>query len=45
MEHTCGITQDHTVLCWGWNRDGELGKGDNANAYVPTLVSGTLRTP
>jgi len=26
--HTCGITADGTLYCWGNNRDGQVGRGD-----------------
>lgn len=39
-EHTCALTTAETVLCWGNNRDGQLGN-DTADAQgVPVTVSG-----
>jgi TPR repeat protein len=28
VAHTCAVLDDHSVKCWGINRDGELGLGD-----------------
>jgi len=38
--HTCGITQDRSTLCWGLNNFGQLGDGTQANRVAPTLVVG-----
>src|SRR5437773_2179355 len=37
--HTCGITTDGRLYCWGDNCDGELGVRDTASRSTPTLVS------
>ena len=37
--HTCAILDNGSVSCWGLNIDGQLGNGDNARSYVPTLTS------
>lgn len=29
--HTCGIRSDHSLWCWGWNHDGQLGLGDRVS--------------
>ena len=44
-EHVCGISKAHTLLCWGLNRNGQLGNGTLVNASVPTPVAGNIRTP
>jgi hypothetical protein len=36
--HTCGITQQGTLYCWGYNADGELGTGSFAHSNVPRRV-------
>jgi hypothetical protein len=38
--HTCGKASDRTGFCWGSNRFGELGNGDNPieNALVPRQI-------
>lgn len=30
--HTCGLLQDGDVLCWGWNKYGQVGNGVGGNA-------------
>lgn len=29
MRHTCGVTQDENVICWGSNTVGQLGHPDS----------------
>ncbi|MEP6707036.1 MAG: hypothetical protein ABJC05_05930 [Pyrinomonadaceae bacterium] len=36
--HTCGITADGTVYCWGSNRFGEIGDGSTENRYAPVRM-------
>jgi len=38
--HTCGITREGGVLCWGWNYSGQLGDGTKASRSVPVAVYG-----
>lgn len=38
--HTCGLTTDSMVYCWGRGFDGELGNGTLANQNVPVAVFG-----
>jgi len=40
--HTCAITLDDAVFCWGLNQFGQLGDGTTANRLAPTAVSGTI---
>jgi alpha-tubulin suppressor-like RCC1 family protein len=42
-QHTCGVTSDNRLFCWGWNADGELGDGTTTDRLVPVPVGGTLR--
>ena len=42
--HTCAVSNDGIVTCWGWDEDGQLGDGetfDNTNSYTPVRVFGT----
>lgn len=36
--HSCGIQNDGTLWCWGYNSDGELGVGDTFPRTSPTQV-------
>ncbi|HYW13765.1 MAG TPA: hypothetical protein VE871_17515 [Longimicrobium sp.] len=40
-QHTCAITSDTWVHCWGENGSGQLGDGTTENRVVPTAVVGT----
>ena len=36
--HTCARKADGTVLCWGWNEQGQLGDGTTTDHATPTPV-------
>ncbi len=38
--HACVVTTAGGVKCWGNNRNGELGTGDNENRFIPADVVG-----
>ncbi|MFN2317117.1 MAG: RCC1 domain-containing protein [Gemmatimonadales bacterium] len=39
--HTCGLTHQGQVLCWGLNDEGQLGNGSTTNTLDPTPISST----
>lgn len=41
--HTCGVTTDDRVYCWGSNANGQLGDGSTMSRPQPVLVAGGLR--
>jgi len=38
--HSCALTLDNQVYCWGDNSDGQLGDGTYTDRHIPTLVTG-----
>jgi hypothetical protein len=40
FEHTCAVTKEGRVLCWGKGDDGQLGDGNAASSKSPVYVSG-----
>ena len=37
--HTCGVTFERAIYCWGANASGQLGDGTQTDRAVPTRVS------
>jgi alpha-tubulin suppressor-like RCC1 family protein len=37
--HTCGVTLQHQVLCWGENFAGQAGNGSTTDAGTPTPIA------
>jgi alpha-tubulin suppressor-like RCC1 family protein len=43
LSHTCAVTTDYRVYCWGSNADGSLGDGTETDRLSPVPVVGGLR--
>src|SRR5687767_6767005 len=41
--HTCGITSDNRLYCWGNNGGGQLGDGTTTDRSAPTPIAPELR--
>ena len=40
--HSCGIMDDLSLWCWGWNEHGQMGNGGGGNTDEPVNISGNL---
>ena len=43
LRHSCGITQEGAVLCWGFGEGGQLGDGLRRSSPVPVRVPTDVR--
>jgi len=41
--HSCGIDESQRLYCWGYNANGELGRGRRSEWEMPDTVAGGLR--
>ncbi|WP_435642034.1 RCC1 domain-containing protein [Micavibrio aeruginosavorus] len=41
MWHTCGLKTTGRLYCWGWNGEGQMGRGNTTSASSPIQVSGS----
>lgn len=37
-DHTCGVRTEHTLWCWGWDNDGQLGIPTDGGTTTPDPV-------
>ena len=44
--HTCAVLDDGSVVCWGYNDNGQIGDGTTSDRHTPTQTAslGTGRT-
>lgn len=42
QHHTCVLSSDGLMYCWGYNANGQLGSGTNTDSPVPVQVGGAL---
>ena len=43
--HTCAVTDDEAIMCWGYNNHGQLGDGTFLSKNSPIVVSVTNLNP
>jgi alpha-tubulin suppressor-like RCC1 family protein len=41
-QHSCGVTTDDRVYCWGFNQSSEFGNNTSASSNVPVLAAGGM---
>lgn len=39
-EHSCCVTDEGEVYCWGWGRYGNIGDGESQDRHLPTKAKG-----
>ncbi len=42
LQHTCALTTNHQVYCWGYNADGEFGDSVTTGSTTPVQSSGAI---
>jgi alpha-tubulin suppressor-like RCC1 family protein len=42
FQHTCGVTTDHKIFCWGYGGIGQIGDGEKKIRFAPRQVAGTV---
>jgi alpha-tubulin suppressor-like RCC1 family protein len=43
VSHTCGVTVQQDIYCWGDNQYGQLGNGTQTSSPTPTKISSDLK--
>ena len=38
QSHTCAVSNNNNVYCWGWNRNGQLGDNSTTNSSTPVRI-------
>jgi alpha-tubulin suppressor-like RCC1 family protein len=38
--HSCALTSEEVVMCWGWNSNGQLGNQSDTDSSVPVKIIG-----
>ena len=41
-DHSCGLTTDGSLYCWGWNYYGQIGDGTTTDRLSPTPIAGGI---
>jgi alpha-tubulin suppressor-like RCC1 family protein len=42
-DHSCAVSENGRIECWGWNANGQLGDGTTTERHTPEIVDGFTR--